>query len=179
MAHRLDNNNNDIISLPTAPLDLIDTIDSSLQAFELHKQTIASKNIVEIIAIDIDLSGSGKCNSHTRLLSRSFVLTRDCLGSLDETPKVTQLEDDRFNRMEHFYGSDEIDPESLEDFELGDDGKVNTKHSIFTTSHRTLALSIRIRQAGYDPEDMFHTNREKFNTITDFDESKYTYVPLA
>ncbi len=31
-------------------------------------------------------------------------------------------------------------------------------------------------KAGYDPEDMFHTNREKFNTTTDFDESKYTYV---
>jgi len=31
-------------------------------------------------------------------------------------------------------------------------------------------------KAGYDPEDMFHTNKEKFNTKTDFDESKYTYV---
>ncbi len=31
-------------------------------------------------------------------------------------------------------------------------------------------------KAGYDPEDMFHTNREKFNTTTDFDERKYTYV---
>ena len=31
-------------------------------------------------------------------------------------------------------------------------------------------------KAGYDPEDMFHTNREKFNTTTDFDENKYTYV---
>lgn len=26
---------------------------------------------------------------------------------------------------------------------------------------------------------MFHTNREKFNTTTDFDESKYTYVFMA
>jgi hypothetical protein len=43
---------------------------------------------------------------------------------LDENPKVNQLEDDRFNRMEHFYGSDEIDPETLEDLDLGDDGKV-------------------------------------------------------
>ena len=32
-------------------------------------------------------------------------------------------------------------------------------------------------QAGFDPEDMFHTNREKFHTTTDYDESKYTYVP--
>lgn len=44
---------------------------------------------------------------------------------LDETPKVNQLEDDRFNRMEHFYGSDELDPDTLEDLDLGDDGKVN------------------------------------------------------
>jgi hypothetical protein len=48
-----------------------------------------------------------------------------------------------------------FDPETLEDLDLGDDGK-----------------------AGYDPEDMFHTNREKFNTKTDFDESKYTNVPV-
>ncbi len=46
------------------------------------------------------------------------------VGMLDENPKVNQLEDDRFNRMEHFYGSDEIDPETLEDLDLGDDGKV-------------------------------------------------------
>jgi hypothetical protein len=26
--------------------------------------------------------------------------------------------------MEHFYGSDDIDPETLEDLDLGDDGKV-------------------------------------------------------
>ena len=63
----------------------------------------------------------------------------DSLGSLDETPKVTQLEDDRFNRMEHFYGSDEIDPESLEEFELGDDGKV-TEERLSFTSHRTADL---------------------------------------
>lgn len=50
------------------------------------------------------------------------------LGSLDENPKVSQLEDDRFTRMEHFYGSDEIDPETLEDLELGDDGKVKWKY---------------------------------------------------
>jgi hypothetical protein len=46
------------------------------------------------------------------------------LGMLEENPKVTQLEDDRFNRMEHFYGSDDLDPETLEDLDLGDDGKV-------------------------------------------------------
>jgi hypothetical protein len=46
--------------------------------------------------------------------------------ALDENPKVNQLEDDRFNRMEHFYGTDEIDPETLEDLDLGDDGKVKT-----------------------------------------------------
>jgi len=26
--------------------------------------------------------------------------------------------------MEHFYGTDEIDPETLEDLDIGDDGKV-------------------------------------------------------
>jgi len=26
--------------------------------------------------------------------------------------------------MEHFYGTDEVDPETLEDLDLGDDGKV-------------------------------------------------------
>jgi hypothetical protein len=49
------------------------------------------------------------------------------IGSLDENLKVNQLEDDRFSRMEHFYGSDEIDPETLEDLDLGDDGKVKYK----------------------------------------------------
>jgi hypothetical protein len=53
------------------------------------------------------------------------------LGVLDETPKVNQLEDDRFNRMEHFYGTDEIDPETLEDLDLGDDGKVKSTMKIF------------------------------------------------
>jgi hypothetical protein len=43
---------------------------------------------------------------------------------LEDNPKINQLEDDRFNRMEHFYGSEEIDPETLEDLDLGDDGKV-------------------------------------------------------
>jgi hypothetical protein len=35
-------------------------------------------------------------------------------------------------------------------------------------------MTFFIIKAGYDPEDMFHTNREKFNTTTDFDETKYT-----
>ncbi|CAF0809537.1 unnamed protein product [Rotaria sp. Silwood1] len=136
VAHRLDNNNNDVMGLSTSFIDLFDTVDSSSQSFELNRRIIPSSNIVEIIAGDIDLSGSGKC-------------------MLDENPKVTQLEDERFNRMEHFYGTDEIDPDTFEDLDIGDDGK-----------------------AGYDPEDMFHTNREKFNTTTDFHESKYTNVPI-
>jgi hypothetical protein len=45
---------------------------------------------------------------------------------LDENPKVNQLEDDRFSRIEHFYGSDDIDPETLEDLDIGDDGKVKS-----------------------------------------------------
>ena len=85
---------------------------------------------------------------------------------------MTQLEDDRFNRMEHFYGADDIDPETLEDLELGDDGKVSSNASPSLVSK----ASVSLRQAGYDPEDMFHTNQEKFKTTTDFDESKYTSV---
>lgn len=46
------------------------------------------------------------------------------LGMLEEATKVTQLEDDRFNRMEHFYGADELDPDTFEDLEIGEDGKV-------------------------------------------------------
>jgi len=61
MAHRIDNNNNDIMGLSTSLLDLFDTVDSSIQSFELQKRVIASSNIVEIIAIDIDLSGGAKC----------------------------------------------------------------------------------------------------------------------
>jgi len=49
------------------------------------------------------------------------------LGVLEENPKVTQLEDERFNRMEHFYGTDEIDPDTVEDLDLGHDGKVKQK----------------------------------------------------
>ncbi|CAF5175560.1 unnamed protein product, partial [Rotaria magnacalcarata] len=141
VSHRLDNNNNnnnnnDLVASSTVPIDLIDTIDSSSQTFELHKRIIKVQHIVEIITTDVDLSANAKC-------------------SLEENPKATPLEDDRFSRMEHFYGSDEVDPETLEDLEIGDDGK-----------------------AGFDAEDMFHTNREKFNTTTDFDESKYTNVPV-
>lgn len=32
--------------------------------------------------------------------------------------------------MERFYGSDENDPETLEDFDLGDDGKVKCEQKI-------------------------------------------------
>jgi hypothetical protein len=64
VAHRLDNNNNtDIMSLPTAPIDLIDAGDSSSTTFELQKRVIAATSIVEIIAVDVDLSGQGKCRS--------------------------------------------------------------------------------------------------------------------
>jgi len=60
--------------------------------------------------------------SDTRILNlRIFFLSA---GMLEDNPKINQLEDDRFNRMEHFYGSEEIDPETLEDLDLGDDGKV-------------------------------------------------------
>ncbi|CAF0972385.1 unnamed protein product [Adineta ricciae] len=137
VSHRLDNSNNsDIMALSTSLIDLFDAADSSVQSFELLRRTVQAPTIVEIIGIDIDQSGSNKC-------------------MLEETSKVSQLEDDRFNRMQHFYDPDEIDSSTLEYLDLGDDGK-----------------------AGYDPEDMFHTNREKFNTTTDFDESKYTNVPL-
>jgi hypothetical protein len=61
MSHRIDNNNNDIMGLSTSLLDLFDTVDSSVQSFELQKRVITSSNIVEIIAIDIDLSGGAKC----------------------------------------------------------------------------------------------------------------------
>ncbi len=64
VSHRLDNNNNDILTSPTLPIDMIDTIDSSSQTFELHKRIIKASNIVEVIAIDIDLSGSAKCMLH-------------------------------------------------------------------------------------------------------------------
>ena len=58
------------------------------------------------------------------------------LGLLDETPKVNQLEDERFSRMEHFYDPNEVDPETLEDLDLGDDGKVNFRKS----SHRFVSI---------------------------------------
>ena len=64
VSHRLDNNNNnDIITSPTLPIDLLDTIDSSSQTFELHRRIIKASNIVEIIAKDVDLSNSAKCKS--------------------------------------------------------------------------------------------------------------------
>ncbi len=57
-------------------------------------------------------------------LERKINFSIYIIGLLDENPKVNQLEDDRFSRIQHFYGSDEIDPETLEDLDLGDDGKV-------------------------------------------------------
>ena len=63
VAHRLDSNNNDILASSTLPIDLISTVDSSTQSFELHKQIIKASSIVEIIAVDVDLSGGGKCKS--------------------------------------------------------------------------------------------------------------------
>ncbi len=67
-------------------------------------------------------------NVSKRQTKKILRLERFCdLVVLDETPKVNQLEDDRFNRMEHFYGSDEIDPGTLEDLDLGDDGKVKNE----------------------------------------------------
>ncbi len=57
----MDNNPNDIIGLSTSLIDLFDTVDNSVPSFELQKRIIQSTNIVEIIAIDVDLSGAGKC----------------------------------------------------------------------------------------------------------------------
>ena len=51
------------MNLPTAPIDLIDTGDSASTPFELQKRVIPSANIVEMIAVDVDLSGQGKCES--------------------------------------------------------------------------------------------------------------------
>jgi hypothetical protein len=39
----------------------MDTVDNSLQTFELQKRIIKASNIVEIIAVDIDLSAIAKC----------------------------------------------------------------------------------------------------------------------
>ncbi|CAF5161766.1 unnamed protein product [Rotaria magnacalcarata] len=61
VAHRLDNNNNDIMGLSTSLIDLLDTVESSAQFLDLNKRIISSSNIVEIIASDIDLAGNGKC----------------------------------------------------------------------------------------------------------------------
>jgi hypothetical protein len=61
IAHRIDNNNNDIMSLSTSLIDLFDTVDNSVPTFELQKRIIQASNIVEMIALDNDLSGSGKC----------------------------------------------------------------------------------------------------------------------
>lgn len=129
VSHRLDSNNNDILSSPTLPIDLINTGDSSAQSFELYKQIIKASSIVEIIAVDVDLSGGGKCKSTVHYEQSKWSFTGSFLGALDENPKVNQPENDRFSRMEHFYADEEIDPETLEDFELGDDGKVRESDS--------------------------------------------------
>jgi len=135
-SHRLDSNTNDQLRLSVTPVDLLETIDSTNQTFELHKRIIKASSVVEILAVDVDLNGNGKC-------------------LLDEMPKVTQLEHDRFSRMQHFYDGDDVDSEALEELELTDDGKI-----------------------GYDPEHMFNLNQQKFQTTTDYDESKYTNVPV-
>ncbi|CAF5131303.1 unnamed protein product, partial [Rotaria socialis] len=52
---------NDLVASSTVPIDLIDTIDSSSQTFELHKRIIKVQHIVEILAADVDLSANAKC----------------------------------------------------------------------------------------------------------------------
>ena len=52
--------------------------------------------------------------------------------------------------MQHFYGSDEIDPETLEDLDLGDDGKVKQKdllilnYSLLFFLYKRLVLTLKI-----------------------------------
>ncbi len=61
VTHRMDNNPNDIMSLSTSLIDLFETVDNSVPSFELQKRVIQAANIVEMIAVDVDLTGSGKC----------------------------------------------------------------------------------------------------------------------
>jgi hypothetical protein len=42
--------------------------------------------------------------------------------------------------MEHFYGSDDIDPDTLEDLDLGDDGKVRNNEEFYSKVIRLLRL---------------------------------------
>jgi hypothetical protein len=49
------------MNLSTSLIDLVDTVENSVQSFELQKRIIQSSNIVEMIALDIDLTGNGKC----------------------------------------------------------------------------------------------------------------------
>jgi hypothetical protein len=49
------------MSLSTSLIDLFDTVDNSVSSFELQRRIIHSSNIVEMITLDIDLSGNGKC----------------------------------------------------------------------------------------------------------------------
>ena len=123
-SHRLDSNATDQLRSFVGPIDLLESIDSTSQTFELNKRIIKASTIVEILAVDMDLSGNGKCKRR-----RSAIETNDsiclCTGVLDEMPKVTQLEHDRFSRMQHFYDGDDVDSEALEELGLNDDGKVN------------------------------------------------------
>lgn len=84
-------------------------------------------------------------------------------------PKVTQLEHDRFSRMQHFYDGEDVDSEVLGELESNDDGKVKTTIWVFFCFNKFSFVQI-----GYDPEHMFHLNQQKFQTTTDYDESKYT-----
>ena len=57
-------------------------------------------------------------------MHKFLIFTCQCLGMLEETSKLSQLGDDRFNRIQHFYDTDEIDPATIGYLDLGDDGKV-------------------------------------------------------
>lgn len=74
-SHRLDSNTNDQLRLSVTPVDLLETIDSTNQTFELNKRIIKASSVVEILAVDVDLNGNGKCkNSVMNFLSlRSFI----------------------------------------------------------------------------------------------------------
>ena len=61
VTHRMDNTANDILSLSTSLIDLFETVDNSVSSFELQKRIIQAANIVEMITVDVDLTGNGKC----------------------------------------------------------------------------------------------------------------------
>ena len=62
-SHRLDSNTNDQLRLSVTPVDLLETIDSTNQTFELNKRIIKASSVVEILAVDVDLNGNGKCKT--------------------------------------------------------------------------------------------------------------------